>query len=105
MLPVLSAGVATDHRHHHAGRGDPEDTPASEARGRPAPDFSGACPPRSLCLVLRLTVRDGEWTRLRPLQWGGTKQPWSDPPPAVSPRTARVCGGRRSEEHTSELQS
>jgi hypothetical protein len=39
-------------------------------------------------------VRDGEWTRLRPLQGGGTKQPWSAPPPEVSPRTARVGGGR-----------
>src|SRR5262245_52596556 len=42
-------------------------------RSGPAPDCSDTCPPRSLCLVLRLTVRDGERTRLRLLQWGGTK--------------------------------
>jgi hypothetical protein len=53
-LPVLSAGIAADHCRHHAGRGDPDDPPASEARSRPPPDGSGASPPGSLCVVLRL---------------------------------------------------
>ena len=58
-LPVLPAGGAADHGRHHAGRGDPHDSPASEARGGPTPDCSSACPPRSLCVVLPLTVRGG----------------------------------------------
>jgi hypothetical protein len=37
----------------------PQDPPASEARGGPTPDCSSACPPRSLCVVLPLTVRGG----------------------------------------------
>src|SRR5712691_2732576 len=61
-LPVLPAGVAADHCGHHAGRGDPEDPPASAARGGPTPDCSSPCPPRSLCVVLPLTVRGGERT-------------------------------------------
>jgi Putative transposase len=81
-LPVVSAGGAADHRSHNAGRGDPEDPPASETRSGPTPDYSSTCPPRSLCLVLRLIVRDGERTRLRLRQWGGTKPPSSYPPPA-----------------------
>ena len=64
-LPVVSAGDAADHRRHHAGRGDPEDPPASEARGGPTPHCSGACPPGSLCLVLRLTAPGGSPTRPR----------------------------------------
>src|SRR5262249_37924386 len=55
-LPVLSARVAADHRRHHAGRGDPKDPPASETCRRSTPYRTGACPPGSLRLVLRLTV-------------------------------------------------
>src|SRR5207249_11478608 len=41
---VLPSGAAADSRRYHPGRGDPEDSPPSEARGRPAAD----CPcPRS----------------------------------------------------------
>src|SRR5215813_8489178 len=48
------AGDAADHRRHHAGRGDPENPPASETRRGPTPDRPSACPPGRLCLVLRL---------------------------------------------------
>ena len=41
------------------GRGDPQNPPASEARGGPAPDRTGACPPGSLCVVLCLTAPEG----------------------------------------------
>ena len=34
-LPLLSAGGAADHRRHHAGRGHPEDPPASETVCKP----------------------------------------------------------------------
>jgi hypothetical protein len=36
-LPLVSARVAADHRRHHAGRGDPEDPPASETFRRSSP--------------------------------------------------------------------
>ena len=36
-LPAVSAGDAADHCRHDAGRGDPDDPPASEARGGPTP--------------------------------------------------------------------
>src|SRR5215510_4058536 len=62
-LPVVSAGVIADHRRHQARRGDPQDPPASEARGGPAPHGSGASPPGSLCVVLRLTAPGGSLTR------------------------------------------
>ena len=62
---------------HHAGRGDPHDPPASEARSRPTPDCSGAYPPRSLCLVRRLTAPGGSLTRPRQLSSG--------PAPAIPP--------------------
>ena len=55
-LPVLPAGVATDHCCSHAWRGDPQDPPASETSRRPTPDRTSACPPGSLRLVLRLTA-------------------------------------------------
>ena len=87
-LPLVSAGGAAHHRGHHAGRGDPQDPPASAPCGRPTPNCAGSFPPRSLRLVLRLTSSGGERTRLRPLPWGGTKQPSSDPPPEVSLHTA-----------------
>jgi hypothetical protein len=90
-LSVVSAWGTADHRRHHAGRGDPEDPPASEARSRPAPDCSGACPPGSLRLVLRLTAPCASPTRLRLLPWGGTTPP-SPTPPDVSPHTARGWG-------------
>ena len=62
---MVSAGGAADHCGSHAARGDPEDPPASEARGGPPPDCSGASPPRSLRLVLRLTAPGGSRTRSR----------------------------------------
>ena len=55
-LPLVPAGGAADHRGHHTRRGDPENPPASEARGGPAPDCTGVRPPRSLRLVLHLTA-------------------------------------------------
>jgi hypothetical protein len=55
-LPMVSKGVATDHRRHHAGRGHQKDPLPSETRGRPAPNRTGACQPGSLRLVLRLTM-------------------------------------------------
>src|SRR5439155_4445852 len=36
-LPVLPAGDAAHHRRYHAGRGHPEDPPASETGGGPTP--------------------------------------------------------------------
>ena len=92
-LPLVSAGGAADHRRHHAGRGDPEDPPASEACRRPTSHCPSACPPGSLRLVLRLTAPRASPTRLRPLPWGGTTPPPSPAPPAVSPHTARGWGG------------
>jgi hypothetical protein len=55
-LSLVSAGDAADHRRPHAQRDDPEAPPASETCGGPAPDCTGACPPGSLRLVLRLTA-------------------------------------------------
>ena len=90
-LPLVSRGDAADYCRHHAGRGDPHDPPASEARRGPPCHGSGACPPRSLCVVLGLTAPRASPPRLRPLPWGGTTPP-SPAPPAVSPHTVR---GRR----------
>src|SRR4029453_198904 len=55
-LPVLPAGDAAHHRRHHAGRGPPEDPPASETVCRPTSYCRSPCPPGSLRLVLRLTA-------------------------------------------------
>ena len=44
-LPVLPSGDAADDRRHHPGRGDPQDAPPSEARGRPAAACPGSCAP------------------------------------------------------------
>ena len=55
-------------------------------RSGPAPDYSGACPPRSLCLVLRLTARDGEWDPSPTAPNGeGPSPPSSHPPPGGHP--------------------
>ena len=86
-LPVVSGGVATNHRRYHAWRGDPQDPPASETCRRPTPDRTGACPPGSLCVVLGLSVPRVSPTHLRPLPWEGTTPP-SPAPPDVSPHTA-----------------
>src|SRR5262249_5638103 len=86
-LSLVSAAGLADHRGHYAGRGDPENPPASEAGGGPTPHCSNACPPRSLCVVLGLSVPRTSPTRLRPLPWGGTTPP-SPAPPDVSPHTA-----------------
>src|SRR6185295_20333018 len=91
-LPLVSAGVAADHRGHHAGRGDPDDPPTSEARGGPTPHGASACPPSSLCVVLRLTSPGVERIRPRSLRLGGTKHPASGPPPAIPPRPWRHPG-------------
>jgi len=82
-LPVWSAGVAAAHRRHHAGRGDPDDPPASAARRGSTCQGSSACPPRSLCVVLRLTSPGVEHIRPRSLRLGGTKHPSSGPPPEI----------------------
>src|SRR5262245_30136253 len=77
-LPLVSTGGAADHRGHHARRGDPENPPASEARGGPAPDCTGVCPPRSLRLVLRLTAQQpssGPGSVILPLPAGGEGWP------------------------------
>src|SRR5262245_56972828 len=92
-LPVVSRGDAADHCRHHAGRGHPEDPPASETVCRPPSHGTGPCPPGSLCLVLCLTAPRVSPPRLRPLPWGGTTPPPSPPPPDVSPHTARGWGG------------
>src|SRR5215475_3777269 len=55
-LSFLPAGDAADDRRHHAGRGDPENPPASETGGGPTPDCPGASPPGSVRLVLHLTA-------------------------------------------------
>src|SRR5262245_52258077 len=55
-LPVLPAGDAAHHRRHHAGRGHPEDPPASATVCRPTSYCRSPCPPGSLRLVLRLTA-------------------------------------------------
>src|SRR5262249_41083795 len=92
-LPVVSRGDAADHCRHHAGRGHPEDPPASETVCRPPSHGTGPCPPGSLCLVLCLTAPRVSPPRLRPLPWGGTTPPPSPAPPDVSPHTARGWGG------------
>jgi hypothetical protein len=71
----VSAWGTADHRRHHAGRGDPEDPPASESHSRPTPDGSGACPPGSLRLVLCLTVSGGAPTRPRSRRLGSARSP------------------------------
>src|SRR5262249_17452175 len=96
------AGGAADHYRYHAGRGDPQDPPASEARSRPTPDCSGAYPPRSLCVVRRLTAPGGSLTRPRqlssgpapaipPLLLGRHGRPTSCPPPQRVPRLPVCC--------------
>src|SRR5262249_54373058 len=55
-LPLVSRGDTADYCRYHAGRGDPYDPPASKARRGPTFHGSGACPPRSLCVVLGLTA-------------------------------------------------
>ena len=62
-LPVWSAGVAAAHRRHHAGRGDPDDPPASAARRGSTCQGSSACPPGSLCVGLCLSAPAGSPTR------------------------------------------
>jgi len=87
---MVSAWGAAAHRRPHAGRGAPADPPASAARSRPAPDGSGACPPGSLRLVLRLTAPRASPTRLRPLPWKGPRR--RRLLRLTSPRTRRVAG-------------
>jgi Transposase zinc-binding domain len=69
-LPVLSVRGAADQRCHHAGRGNPEASAASHTRGRPAPHCSGACPPGSLRLLLRLTAPGGAAPSRSAGSWG-----------------------------------
>jgi hypothetical protein len=87
-LPLVSAGDAADHCHHHARRGHPEDPPASATCCRPSSHCPSPVPPGSLRLVLCLTAPRASPTRLRPLPWGGSTPP-SPAPPDVSPHTAR----------------
>ena len=47
-LPVVSAGDPAAHRRHHAGRGDPQDPPPSEARCRPTPHRACPFPPSTI---------------------------------------------------------
>jgi hypothetical protein len=89
--PWCQRGGAADRRRHHAGRGHPEDPPASETFCRPTSSFTGPCPPGSLRLVLRLTVPRVSQTRLRPLPWGRTTPP-SPAPSDFSPHTAHAWG-------------
>jgi hypothetical protein len=85
-LPLVSAGDTADHRGHHARRGGPETSPASTARRGPAPDCPGACPPRSLRLVLRLISSSVEWTHPGSLARGcHTALVWSCAGGAPSP--------------------
>jgi hypothetical protein len=56
----------------------------------PAPDCSGACPPGSLRLVLRLIAPRASPTRLRPLPWEGPRRHFLLR--LTSPRTRRVAG-------------
>ena len=55
-VPVLSAGGAADHCRHHAGRDDPDSLRHLELAATPPLICSGASPPESLCVVLRLRV-------------------------------------------------
>ena len=82
-LPLVSRGDAAHHRRHHAGRGHPEDPPASEARGGPTSHCPSACPSRNLCVVLRLRC-----PLARPV--GGEAWPSCGRPYAVTPRHGSV---------------
>src|SRR5262249_9607040 len=47
-LPVVSARDPAAHRRHHAGHGDPQDPPPSDARCRPPPHRAGPYSPSTL---------------------------------------------------------
>ena len=81
-----SEGGAADHRRHHAGRGDPADPPASETFRRATPSCSGACPPGSLRLVLRLTAPGGSPTRPQSCGLVGATALGSGHAPVAPPR-------------------
>jgi hypothetical protein len=86
MVEAILPGDTAHHRRHHARRGHPEDPSASETICRPPSHCPGACPPRSLRLVLRLTAPGGSLTR--------PPQPSSGPEPEVAPLAARGWGGK-----------
>src|SRR5262245_20188759 len=90
-LPVLPAGDAAHHRRHHAGRGHPEDPPASATVCRPTSYCRSPCPPGSLRLVLRLTAPGGlGYRRPSPAGWRmGATEPLSAPGPAMLPLPVR----------------
>jgi transposase len=61
-VSLLPSGSAAHYRRHHPGRGDPQDSPPSEARGRPAADCPGSCSPSSVRWG-RLNPRHRAWPR------------------------------------------
>ena len=66
--------AAADARRYHPGRSDPEDSPPSEARGRPAADCPCPCSPSNVrlgCLSLRRCAQ-ACWRRARR---GGVSHP------------------------------
>jgi len=73
-LSVLPSGGTADSRRHHPGRDDPQDSPSSEARGRPATDCPGSCSPSNVRLG-RLSPCHRAWTQERRARSGGMSHP------------------------------
>jgi hypothetical protein len=90
---MVSAGVAPDHRGHHARRDHHKNPPASAACGGPTPHGPSSCSPRSLRVVLRLTSPGVSQTRPRSRGLVGAKSSSSGPRAvlrhASTPRASR----------------
>src|SRR5215475_5908284 len=73
------------------GRGDLEDSPPSEARGRPTADYPGPCPPRNVRLGC-LSLRQRTWSRWRHARSDGVAHTSERLPSGVSANPLYGCG-------------